>query len=108
MCVFTIVTVSDFGRALPGNGGGTDHGWGGNHMIMGGGVRGGRVLGQFPAKLDESSDDRVSGYIVPTTPWESIWKPIAEWLGVEAGQMDVVLPNANKFSNLLGQADVYN
>ena len=56
----------------------------------------------------ESSDDRVSGYIVPTTPWESIWKPIAEWLGVEAGQMDVVLPNANKFSNLLGQADVYN
>ena len=42
--------MSDFGRTLLGNGGSTDHGWGGNHMIMGSGVRGGRVLGQFPAE----------------------------------------------------------
>lgn len=27
---------------------GTDHAWGGNHFILGGSVRGGRIHGQYP------------------------------------------------------------
>jgi len=31
------------GRTLTSNGKGSDHGWGGNHLVMGGAVRGGRT-----------------------------------------------------------------
>ena len=34
-----IATLSDFGRTLTSNGRGTDHAWGGNHVVMGGEVR---------------------------------------------------------------------
>ena len=40
----TIVTASDFGRTLTDNGLGTDHGWAGIDMLLGGAVRGGQVL----------------------------------------------------------------
>jgi uncharacterized protein (DUF1501 family) len=46
-----IQTVSEFGRALRSNGLGTDHGWGGNSLTLGGSINGGRVLGSFPATL---------------------------------------------------------
>ena len=41
-------TCSDFGRTLRSNGRGTDHAWGGNSLIMGGPVNGGRIYGTFP------------------------------------------------------------
>src|SRR5439155_8538763 len=44
-----IVTMSEFGRAVAENGnGGTDHGHGNAMMVIGGGVRGGRVYGKWP------------------------------------------------------------
>jgi len=44
-----ILTMSEFGRAVAENGGGgTDHGHGNAMMILGGGVRGGRVYGRWP------------------------------------------------------------
>jgi uncharacterized protein (DUF1501 family) len=43
-----IVTYSEFARTLTSNGVGTDHAWGGNYMLMGGGIRGGQIFGQFP------------------------------------------------------------
>jgi uncharacterized protein (DUF1501 family) len=44
-----ILTMSEFGRAVSENGnGGTDHGHGNAMMVMGGGVRGGRVFGTWP------------------------------------------------------------
>jgi cullin-associated NEDD8-dissociated protein 1 len=66
----TIVTVSDFGRTLTSNGLGTDHAWGGNHLVIGGGVKGGQVLGQFPPLAAESELDVGRGRLIPTTPWE--------------------------------------
>lgn len=36
----TTFTISDFGRTLTSNGRGSDHGWGGNQIVMGGAVRG--------------------------------------------------------------------
>jgi uncharacterized protein (DUF1501 family) len=44
-----ILTMSEFGRAVQQNGNrGTDHGHGNAMMVIGGGVRGGRVYGRWP------------------------------------------------------------
>jgi len=44
-----VLTMSEFGRAVNENGnGGTDHGHGNAMMVIGGGVRGGRVYGRWP------------------------------------------------------------
>ena len=89
-----VLSVSEFGRTITSNGAGTDHGWGGNHFVLGGAVKGGQVFGQYP---DDLSDDGPlstgRGRIIPTTPWDGVWAPMAEWLGVEAGSMAEVLPN---------------
>ncbi len=41
----TLFTMSDFGRSISGNGGGSDHGWGGHHIVLGGAVKGGKIYG---------------------------------------------------------------
>ena len=44
-----IVTMSEFGRTVNENGNaGTDHGHGNVMMVLGGGVRGGRIVGEWP------------------------------------------------------------
>ena len=53
----TVVVMSEFGRRVAENGsGGTDHGHGGVMLVMGSGIRGGRVYGRWPglapARLD--------------------------------------------------------
>jgi uncharacterized protein (DUF1501 family) len=42
----TLFTMSDFGRTLDSNGGGSDHGWGMHSFVMGGAVNGGKVYGK--------------------------------------------------------------
>lgn len=67
---WAVEQVSDFGRTLTSNGIGTDHAWGGNHIIMGGAVRGGQIHGQFPDTLTSDGDLIISrGRVIPTTPW---------------------------------------
>jgi len=49
MGMVTVVIMSEFGRRARENGGlGTDHGHGNMMMVMGGGVNGGRVYGDWP------------------------------------------------------------
>jgi uncharacterized protein (DUF1501 family) len=49
-----ILTMSEFGRAVAENGNrGTDHGHGNAMLVMGGGVRGGRVYGTWPGLARE-------------------------------------------------------
>jgi len=96
----TIATSSEFGRTLTTNGRGTDHGWGGNHMLLGGGLNGQQVFGEFPPSLamDESNPLTMKrGRVIPTTPWEGMWQALAQWMGVEDAKMDSVLPNKNNF-----------
>lgn len=53
----TIVTMSEFGRRLAENGGGgTDHGHGNALFVLGGAVRGGRVVAEWPGLQPEQLD----------------------------------------------------
>jgi uncharacterized protein (DUF1501 family) len=57
----TVVTMSEFGRTARENGtGGTDHGHANAMFVLGGGVKGGRVYGQWPGleteQLNEGRD----------------------------------------------------
>jgi uncharacterized protein (DUF1501 family) len=55
-----ILTMSEFGRAVSENGNrGTDHGHGNAMMVIGGGVRGGKVYGKWPGlTVDRRYDGR--------------------------------------------------
>ncbi|MBI3401744.1 MAG: DUF1501 domain-containing protein [Acidobacteria bacterium] len=54
-----ILTMSEFGRAVNENGNrGTDHGHGNAMMVIGGGVRGGRVYGRWPGLAVEQRYER--------------------------------------------------
>jgi uncharacterized protein (DUF1501 family) len=54
-----IVTMSEFGRTVNENGNaGTDHGHGNVMMVVGGGVRGGRICGQWPGLEPEQLFER--------------------------------------------------
>ena len=55
----TIMCISDFGRTITSNSQGTDHGWGGNYWMLGGGVKGGKILGKYPPRLQEDYSDEV-------------------------------------------------
>ncbi len=35
----------------PNSGGGTDHGWSGTTFALGGSIKGGRIMGQYPDDL---------------------------------------------------------
>ena len=53
-----ILTMSEFGRAVAENGSrGTDHGHGNAMMVIGGGVRGGKVFGRWPGLAREQRHD---------------------------------------------------
>jgi len=102
----TVVVASEFGRTIDSNGQGTDHGWGGNYFVLGGQVNGGQMLGQYPTTLAESATSLNvgRGRLIPTTPWEAVWLPVAEWWGVDVANATVrnkVLPHAKNFPSQL-------
>lgn len=93
-----IATESDFGRSLQSNGAGTDHAWAGNHMVMGGKVKGGKVLNDFPSSLLDGNDqDAGRGRMIPKYPWENMMVPIAEWMGMDDSKKSAVFPNLANF-----------
>jgi uncharacterized protein (DUF1501 family) len=96
-----VATQSEFGRSISSNGGGTDHGYAGNHFILGGNVRGGRFFNTYPETIAlNGGGDFVHGRsLIPEYPWESMMAPIAEWMGVEASQRNDVFPNLKKFGS---------
>ena len=93
----TTFTISDFARTLTSNGKGSDHGWGGHHLVMGGSVAGGRVLGSYPPDLDTSPLDVGRGVLIPTLSADEYFADLALWFGVSAADLDTVLPNVRRF-----------
>lgn len=91
-------TISDFGRTMSSNGRGSDHGWGGHHIVMGGGVNGGQIFGQYPAlALSGAPLDVGRGIYAPTTSVDEYFADLALWFGVTPGDLDTVLPNVRAF-----------
>lgn len=97
----TVFSASDFGRTLSANEDGTDHGWGGNHFVLGGGLNGGRLYGDFPEDLGEGNDlDTGRGRLIPTTSVDQYFAELALWLGTSKSDLSLVLPNIDRFYDL--------
>lgn len=91
-------TASDFGRTLSANGLGSDHGWGGNNIVMGGPINGGQVLGNYPDIALGSSTDLGRGRVLPTTSIDQLHSSLAYWFGVDNNsEMEDILPNIRNF-----------
>ena len=66
---------------------------------MGGAVRGGQILGEYPNLAEGSPLDTGRGRLIPTLPWEAMWNGIAEWMDVAPEHMVEVLPNIVNFDD---------
>ena len=89
----TTFTTSEFGRSLVSNGSGSDHGWGGNQIVMGGSVNGGKLLGDYPEISTDSPLHIGGGTIAPTTANEEYFAELALWLGLPPAGLLKVFPN---------------
>lgn len=109
-----LVAISDFARTLtPNSSSGSDHAWGGHYFMMGGKVKGKRIVGSYPDNLDgplnvDSSDGR--GRLIPSTCWDSVWNGVSGWLGIEDEELlDDILPNRHTCgSELFTKDDLFN
>jgi uncharacterized protein (DUF1501 family) len=94
----TLFTLSDFGRTLRVNDGGSDHAWGNHHIILGGAVRGGQTYGTFPNLALGGPDDTDSdGRWIPTTAVDQYAATLARWFGVPDADIPAVVPNIARF-----------
>ncbi len=97
-----VVTLTDteFNRALAPNGaGGTDHGWGGHQLVLGGSVLGGQVHGAFPAlKPGGPQDATGAGVWTPSVSRSAYLAVAAAWLGLDSTETLRLLPGSNSGS----------
>ena len=85
----TLITLSEFGRRLKENGsGGTDHGHGQAVLMLGGGVRGGQIHGQWPGL---EVDALVDGDLAGTTDYRNVLAELLE-KRCGSGSLSTVFP----------------
>jgi uncharacterized protein (DUF1501 family) len=91
----TLFTMSDFGRVFKGNAqSGTDHAWGGNHLVLGGALAGGKVHGRYPDMVFGGNEDVSNdGRWIPSIATEEYIGAVARWAGVAEADMPYVFPN---------------
>lgn len=93
----TTFTASDFARTFPTNSQGSDHGWGGHHVIMGGAVKGGQTYGHLPVFAINGPDDTSTGRWIPTLAVDQFSATLAKWFGVTNTDMSAIFPNLSRF-----------
>jgi uncharacterized protein (DUF1501 family) len=104
----TLFTESEFNRTGDSNANiGTDHAWGGHHMVLGGAVQGGRMYGTFPTHQLRGSDDSGSrGNWIPTTSLDQYAATMGGWFGIPDAELRNIFPNLVNFApqrlNFLG------
>ncbi len=110
----TTFTMSDFNRTFnPASSGanvGSDHAWGGHHLVMGGAVAGGNFYGRptsngtlFPMLVNGTGDDaETRGRFIPSVSVEQYAATLGRWYGLTDTDVPLVFPNINNFptSNL--------
>lgn len=98
-------TASDFGRSLTSNGNGTDHAWGGNSIVMGGGMlqknNGGKLFGEYPNLALESDLDIGGGVLIPTSSTDQLYAELLQWYGIKDYVIKEILPNLSNFKQRL-------
>ena len=78
MADVVVLTMSEFGRAVAENGNrGTDHGHGNAMMVIGGGVRGGKVYGRWPGLAREQRHEGRD--LAVTTDFRAVFSEVVSW-----------------------------
>ena len=95
----TTVSMSDFGRRIQANDSGTDHGWGGHQLILGGAVQGGKAYGEWPNLKSESENDYSNGRVIPTIAADQVNATLANWFGLEQRDVLNIFPNLVNFDS---------
>jgi len=94
-------TNSDFGRTSVGNSSGSDHGWGGHQLVMGGAVDGGKVFGSIPLFSGDDPQywNNSRGVLVPSISHDQMSSTIAKWFGgFTNSELRDLFPNLNNGS----------
>lgn len=110
-----LFTHSDFTRTFQPNGNvvgsGTDHGWGGHQIVMGGPVVGRKIYGVFPdlARATGQDVDSNRGRWIPTHSVDQYASVTAKWFmsqgtsyvpGITGSQITDIFPNLGRFQNI--------
>lgn len=95
----TTFTISDFARTITSNGQGSDHGWGGNSIVMGGAVNGKRIFGAYPLMDIVNNPRNISfrGNFIPAVSTDELYAELALWYGVSPSDLCYSLPNLGNF-----------
>lgn len=111
----TTFTMSDFNRTFnpagSGGGVGSDHAWGGHHLVIGGGVTASDFYGinttngtPFPTLTFNGPDDAdggtgARGRWIPTTSVEQYAATLSRWYGLPDADLPLVFPKITNFTN---------
>ncbi|ALO42247.1 DUF1501 domain-containing protein [Pseudoalteromonas phenolica] len=95
----TLFTMSDFGRTLTSNGDGTDHGWAGNQILMGGAVNGGEIYGTLMTQHLDGPNDTRGGRLIPQVANEQYFASLAQWFGLDNTELVDIFPNLANFNS---------
>jgi uncharacterized protein (DUF1501 family) len=104
----TTMTMSDFGRTIKSNGAGSDHGWGGHYFVLGGSVKGGKIIGAqtagaadtnyFPMPSQIGALDVGEGRLLPTLSSDAYVATLAKWFGADNAELAQIFPNLSRFN----------
>ena len=103
----TLFTASDFARTLQSNGSGSDDGWGGVQMVLGGAVKGGKLYADggglikgFPNQALSAPNNFSRGQVIPGIGVEQYAATLARWMGVTSpADLAAMFPNLANFSS---------
>jgi uncharacterized protein (DUF1501 family) len=105
------ISQSDFTRTFTPNRtdpliAGSDHGYGGHQVVMGGPVTGGKIYGSFPplkvgnvaGSIDTSN---ARGRWIPSTSTDQYLAVAADWFGIarNSSEMETIFPNLSRFDD---------